>query len=124
MISLAPDTKTDLQELLRKEDVRFRAGILWAIGRLGPLARESIGAVLPAVAAALGDSDPQVRGLAVWALGEMGRADQLASRPELLCDKGAVDLYEDGYLRRTHVRNLTLRAFLSSSGDLRKLIPA
>ncbi|OHB67398.1 MAG: hypothetical protein A2V70_01610, partial [Planctomycetes bacterium RBG_13_63_9] len=51
---------------MAEEDLdHFRAGILWAIGRLGPLAHDQLPAVLPAITSALSDRDPQVRGMAV-----------------------------------------------------------
>jgi hypothetical protein len=96
---------------MEPEDLdRFRAGTLWAIGRLGPVAGDHLASVLSAVTAALDNRDPQVRGMAVWALMQLGRAAPLASRPDLLADEGSVELYEDGVLRRTSVRSLTRRA--------------
>lgn len=100
-----------LIESLAEEDLeRFRAGALWAIGRLAAVAGDSITAALPAIAAALDDSDPQVRGMAVWSLEQLGQAGLLAERPDLLSDEAAVDLYEDGFLRRTSVGRLARRA--------------
>ena len=87
----------------------FRPGALWAIGRLGPLAVDHIQDVLPAIAAALDHPDPQVRGMAVWCLGQVGRSALLAGRPDLLSDAGSVDLYEDRLLNRTTVSQLVRR---------------
>lgn len=96
---------------LEEEDLeRFRAGVLRAIGRLGGLARDSFQDVAPAVVSALIDSDPQVRGMAVWCLHEVGRADLLAGRLDLIADEDPVDLYEDGILTRTTVSQLVQRA--------------
>jgi hypothetical protein len=104
---------------MAEEDLEhFRAGILWAIGRLGPLATDHLQAVLPAITAALDHCDPQVRGLAVWCLAGVGQAKLLL--PEhlpLLTDEGAVDLYEGGVVRRTHVGELARRASGSRSTD-------
>jgi hypothetical protein len=96
---------------LEEEDLeRFRAGILRAIGRLGALARDPFQDVAPAVVSALIDSDPQVRGMAVWCLHEVGRADLLGGRPDLIADEDPVDLYEDGTITRTTVSQLVRRA--------------
>jgi hypothetical protein len=96
---------------LAEEDLeRFRAGVLRAIGRLGALARDSFQEVAPAVVSALIDSDPQVRGMAVWCLHEVGRTDLLAGRPDLIADEDPVDLYEGGILTRTTVSQLVQRA--------------
>jgi len=96
---------------MAEEDLdHFRAGALWAIGRLGALAGDHIPAVLPAITSALDNSDPQVRGMAVWCLGQAGQAKLLASRPDLLSDEGPVDLYEDRQLTRTSVCRLARQA--------------
>ena len=87
----------------------FRTGALWAIGRLAPVAGDHLQTVLPEVTSALDHSDPQVRGIAVWCLGQAGQADLLVGRPDLLCDRCPVDLYEDGHLSRTSVCHLVRR---------------
>jgi hypothetical protein len=95
---------------LAEEDLgHFRAGILWAIGRLGVLAARHVPAVLTAITLALDDADPQCRGMAVWCLGQVGRVQLLAGRPDLLSDAEPVDLYEQGNLTRTCVCGLTRR---------------
>jgi len=96
---------------LAEEDLEhFRPGVLWAIGRLGALAGDHLPAVLPAITAALDHADPQVRGMAVWCLGQVGQAKLLAARPELLLDDGPLELYEDGHLNRTNVCRLVREA--------------
>jgi hypothetical protein len=100
-----------LIESLAQEDLgHFKAGTLRAIGRLEAVGGDHIQDVIPAVTSALLDSDPQVRGMAVWCLNETGRAELVADRPELLSDEGPVDLYEDGRLVRTSVSQLVGRA--------------
>lgn len=84
----------------------FRPGVLWAIGRLGSLAGEAVGDVLPAITASLDDPDPQVRGLAVWCLIETGKADCLTERSDLLSDSGQVRFYVDGEMRATSVGSM------------------
>jgi methylated-DNA-[protein]-cysteine S-methyltransferase len=95
---------------LAEEDLtHFRPGTLWAIGRLGAAAGEHLPAVLPAITSALDHSDAQVRGMAVWCLGQVGQTRSLASRSDLLTDEGPVDLYENGFLQRTSVCDLVRR---------------
>jgi len=107
-----------LVESLAEEDLgHFRAGALRAIGRLGALAGDHVREVTPAVTSALGDSDPQVRGMAVWCLNEIGSAELLADRPELLSDEEPVDLYEDGKLVRTAVSHLVRHALSDRSEE-------
>ncbi|MFC1596428.1 DVU0298 family protein [Planctomycetota bacterium] len=101
-----------LIESMAEEDLdHFRPGALWAIGRLGPLAADHVQGVLPAVTAALDHREPQVRGMAVWCLGQVGREELLAGRPDLLADEGPVDLYQQRRLDRTSVGELVRRTF-------------
>jgi hypothetical protein len=96
---------------LAEEDLdHFKAGALWAIGRLGAVAGDHIPAVLPAITRALDDADPQIRGMAAWCLGQVGQARLLADRPTLLSDQGPVEFYEDRLLGRTTVGQLARRA--------------
>jgi hypothetical protein len=107
-----------LIENLAEEDLEhFKAGTLRAIGRLGAVAGDRVREVTPAVASALRDSDPQVRGMAVWCLNEVGSAELLADHPELLSDEGTVDLYEDGRLVRTTVSRLVRDALADRSAE-------
>lgn len=106
----APIVAHLLLETAEEDLEHFRPGILWGIGRLGGAAAGVVDDVLPAVVAALGLPDPQVRGLAAWCLGRMGRTRPLVARPELRTDAGGVELYEDGALRRTTVAHLTAAA--------------
>ncbi len=54
------------------EDPTLLPGVLWAIGRLAPAYPEVTREVVPQLVGLLGAADPQVRGGAAWALGELG----------------------------------------------------
>ncbi len=99
-----------LDEMAEEDLDYFRAGVFWAIGRLGAIAADHLEAVLPAIASALDHSDPRTRGMAAWCLQQVGRAELLAGRADLLADEAVVDLYEDGVLKRTSVCHLVRRA--------------
>jgi HEAT repeat protein len=106
-LSIAVHLITSIEE----EDLEhFRAGALWAIGRLGPLVGDHVEGVHNAVSAALDDPDPQVRGTAAWCLGRVGRASDLDDRTDLLSDDGTVAHYEAGSLEQTSVGELVRRA--------------
>lgn len=95
---------------MAEEDLdHFRPGTLWAIGRLGPVAGDHLQGVLPAVTAALDHREPQVRGMAVWCLGQVGHGEVPADRPDLSQDDGPVVLYEHRHLNRTRVCELIRR---------------
>ncbi|MGD2215896.1 MAG: HEAT repeat domain-containing protein [Gemmatimonadales bacterium] len=105
-----------LIESMAEEDLEhFKADVLWAIGRLGPIANAYIEEIAAGVAAALDDPDPQVRGTAVWCLGRVGRATALATRSDLLSDEGPVALYQDGSLQCTSVGELARRALANTA---------
>jgi hypothetical protein len=106
-----------LEHLAEEDLVRFRPGVLWAIGRLGPLASEHVGGVIPAIGAALEHPDPQVRGLAAWCLGEVGGPEPLSVRPMLRSDEGPVDLYASGRLESTSVRRLAAQSVGRAADD-------
>jgi hypothetical protein len=100
-----------LFRVMEEEDlVRFRAGILWAIGRLGDIAAGEIEAVLPSIVPCLDDPDPQVRGMAVWCLAQCRRTEFLAARKDLLSDEGTALLYLDGRLVPRSVAELARQA--------------
>lgn len=105
-----------LLEMAEEDLAHFRPGVLWAIGSLGTLAAAHLDEVLPAIVAALDDSDAQARGMAILALERVGRGDLLAGREALLDDDGAVELYEGGTPRRSSVGELTRRALGVAAG--------
>lgn len=97
-----------LLETFEEEDLEhFRAGTLWAIGRLIDVARDDLPTVLPLVIDALDRPDSQARGMAVWCLGEVGEAKVLEGRPDLLEDQGPIQLYRDRVVEETTVGRLT-----------------
>jgi hypothetical protein len=100
-----------LLRTMEEEDlVRFRAGILWAIGRLAETVADQAQRLLPSIAQCLDDPDSQVRGMAVWCLMRLGRTDQLAGRASLLSDDGETILYGEGELVRLSVGEMVRRA--------------
>ena len=100
---------TLIEQMADEDLVHFRTGILWAIGRLGPLAREELDVVLGTINACLDHADSQVRGMAAWCLGQCGRGEVLAMREALLSDLSPVNLYENGELARLTVSELARR---------------
>lgn len=101
---------------LAEEDLgHLRAGTLWAMGRLGPLAGHHLDDALPAITRALDHTEALTRGLAVWCLGRTGQIEPLAARPALLLDQGTFQHYEDGVLQETSVGDQAQRAIGASS---------
>ncbi len=95
-----------LREMAAEDLAHFRVGILWAIGRLGPIAKKELAAVLPDIQACLDHEDSQVRGMAAWCLGQCGREEMVLQVVHLLDDEGPVEFYKDGSLSTTTVGDL------------------
>lgn len=96
---------------MAEEDLdHFKAGTLWAMGRLGSLAGDHVEGVRDVVTSALDDPDPQIRGTAAWCLGQLGQAAILADRSDLLSDEAPVAFYEKESLELTSVGALARRA--------------
>ena len=111
-----PIIVTMLREMAEEDLEHFRAGVLWAIGRLGLAGNDYVPDVLVRIVAALDHSDPQVRGMAVWCLSAVGLGGYVTARPSLLSDRGPVEFYEDRRLVYTTVGGLARRAVESVSG--------
>ena len=99
-----------IREMADEDLAHFRPGILWAIGRLGPIAKNELTAVLPTIQACLDHPDPQVRGMAVWSLGQCEFGELLVDRSDLLADDAPITLYENTHLNPTSVCHLVRRA--------------
>lgn len=99
---------------LEEEDaVRFRAGTLWAIGRLGQVMPDAVQSAIPWIMPCLNDPDAQTRGMAVWCLEQLDAPRHLASHKALLEDESPVELYLDGQIVHTQVGALACAALQS-----------
>ncbi len=93
---------------MEPEDLEhFRTSVLRALGLLGFVPEERLAEMLPLIEASLDSPDPQVRGMAGWALSALGQKAILAERSELLSDHEMVAYYADGDLNRITVAELT-----------------
>jgi len=101
-----PILVTLITSMAAEDLTRFRAGVLWAIGRVAPVAGEHLETVLPAVVASLDEEAPQDRGMAVWCLRQAGRQDLYSSRKDLQADDAGVVLFSEGRLIETSVKDL------------------
>jgi methylated-DNA-[protein]-cysteine S-methyltransferase len=108
-----------LREMAEEDLIHFRSGILWAIGRLGPMAEKQVDAVAPTITECLDHADPQVRGMAVWCLAQCGRQQLLVARDDLLSDEATFTLYQDGQLDDTRIGQLMRQAVGDQAMDTR-----
>jgi len=95
-----------LLDMEAEDAPRFRTGILYAIGRVGPRVPEVFSAVLPLILACLDDAQPQTRGTALWCLRQNGYSGPLSRLPILTADTDRVELYQDGRILLTTVAAL------------------
>ncbi len=85
---------------------RFRAGTLWAIGRIGSGRPNLADPVLELIQSCLKGTDSQTRGMAVWCLSQIGLRIPIEDMKQLTTDIGNVVLYQGGYLVQTTVGEL------------------
>lgn len=88
----------------------LQAGVAWAFGRIGGVRPELVREAVPEIGRLLGSPDPQVRGCAAWALGEMGAAEAAADLNKLTGDAARVRIYLDGNLTEKTVGELAAGA--------------
>jgi hypothetical protein len=101
---------------LEEEDViKFRPGILWAVGRVGEIRPAAVQTAIPWILPCLQDSDPQTRGMAAWCLGKIGAGHHLAGFQNLLNDGRLVEVYMNGQLASKSVAALTRDALAEQS---------
>jgi hypothetical protein len=90
-----------------------RVPMLWGIGRMAAVHPKELHEVVPCLLACLEDSDPEVRGLSAWALGNLQEQDAREPLKKLLDDEHSLVLYDGGELRRTTVAQLAREALTS-----------
>ncbi len=98
-----PDAFNDIVPILWsfKDEEMFRAGIIWAMGRIAIMRPDMVGFIMQDLPELLEDKDAAVRGYAVWVMGMLpkilnaGGTDQIS---KLLSDSGPVPFYKDGDL--------------------------
>jgi len=99
-----------LLDMEAEDAVRFRAGTLWAIGRVAQVKQEAMQEAIPSVVTCLNDPDPRSRGMAAWCLGQLGAGELVASHRGLLCDDSPVDFYHQGQITTRSVASLAREA--------------
>ena len=82
------------------------AGVLRAIGRIGQVNPGLVEHAMPAILPYLHSPDPVLRGLAVYAIGEIGSAGAVRELEKLQDDISSITIYEEGELREKTVGGL------------------
>ena len=96
-----PDAFNDIVPILwsfRDEDM-FRAGILWAMGRIAVIRPDLVVFTLPDLPGMLEDKNPAVRGYTIWLMGVLDPGGSCNQQiPRFLGDSGPVPFYREGKL--------------------------
>ncbi|MFO0754733.1 MAG: HEAT repeat domain-containing protein, partial [Thermodesulfovibrionales bacterium] len=95
-----PDGLADIVPLIWsfREEEMFRAGILWAMGRIASVRPGLVRFILEELPFFLGDPNPAVRGYAVWVLGILEKEGVRGQVGALRDDPALVPFYRDGDL--------------------------
>ncbi len=91
-------------------DEGLRRGVIWALGRIGKRNPALVAGGMPVLLRALGDPNPEIRGLAAWSLGEIGVQEAASALGDLRGDHQAVTIYEAGKLWQRTVGEVALDA--------------
>jgi hypothetical protein len=94
-----------------------RVSMLWGLGRLWEVHPGALPEAVPQLLGLLEDADPQVRGLAAWALGKAGLPEASPALEGLRGDAGPVYLYDQGELRQTAVGELAKESLARITGQ-------
>ncbi|MBI4698575.1 MAG: HEAT repeat domain-containing protein [Nitrospirae bacterium] len=105
---LCSDTATIIVSF--HDENMLTAGVLRAIGRIGNIHKEFVEFAMPVVRSYLHDAAPLLRGLAAWALGEIGAKWSVDDIQQLTGDKSIISFYEDGDLKNLTVGEIAKRS--------------
>jgi hypothetical protein len=110
IVSASPDTFADfipltigLLDLEPEDRPRFLPGILYALGRIGGAAPDSVKHAIPEIERTLKESDAQARAMAVWCIGKVAGKSVLLGHQGLKDDGGEATIYRNEQLVKTTV---------------------
>jgi len=85
------------------EEEMFRAGTVWAMGRIASVRPDLVRFILKDVQGMITDKNPTVRGYAAWVIGILGADSLLEDINKLVNDQSAINFYYGGELTRKTV---------------------
>ncbi|NLT96001.1 MAG: hypothetical protein GXW85_10845 [Clostridia bacterium] len=85
-------------------------GMLWAAGRIGRVRNILVLPFVKEITAFLSSDNADLRGYAVWALGEIGYQDGLPQLKKIQNDKNKICIFKDGKLVTVEVGTLSQEA--------------
>lgn len=103
-----------LLDMEEQDAVHFRAGYLWAIGRVAAVIGEQVQGSIPYILPCLHERIPQIRGLAAWSIGRVAPGIARHQLTRLLDDGESFLFYQHQELRLTTVADLARHALARS----------
>lgn len=103
-----PDMYADIIPILWsfKEEEMFRAGVIWAMGRIAQIRPEMVNFIIGELKDFLYDSNPYVRGYSAWVMEILKDKDLSPQIVNLSTDQGEINFYENGELIHITVGHL------------------
>jgi predicted house-cleaning noncanonical NTP pyrophosphatase (MazG superfamily) len=103
-----PDKYADIIPILWsfKEEEMFRAGVIWAMGRIAELRPELISFIAEELGDMLFDKDPYVRGYVIWVVSILKNKDLFSKLKSLCNDQNSINFYENGELTEIRIDQL------------------
>jgi len=93
-----------------KDEEMFRAGVIWAMGRIATVRPDLINFISADLRPMLTDKNPIVKGYAAWVFGILGEKDTLEDIKNLSNDDSLIDFYQDGELIKSTVGEVAKEA--------------
>jgi hypothetical protein len=107
-----PDQFTDIVPIVWSfhEEEMFRAGTVWAMGRIASVRPDLVKFILKDIQGMLTDKNPAVRGYAAWVIGILREDGFLGDINKLASDNSTVNFYQEGELTRKTVAEIVKAA--------------
>lgn len=111
IVAGSPDLFTDIVPIIWsfKEELMFRAGVVWAMGRIALVRPDLVRFIEPELPALLSDENPTVRGYAAWVCGILASGFCSEALEKLRADSGPVPFYRE--------RQLAVRTVAELAGE-------
>lgn len=107
-----PDEFSDIIPIVWsfRDEEMFRAGTVWAMGRIAEVRPDRVDFILNDLGPMLADSNPFVRGYAVWVVGILKAQSLLPDAQKLLSDQSIINFYRNGEIIKMSVGEIVKEA--------------
>lgn len=89
-----------------------RKDVIWAIGKIASISREPVKYAFRRLEALISNNDPEIRGYAIWTLGNMGYEDIIEEIEKHLNDNVAIKICRDSELESITISQLANEAIM------------